>query len=243
MNIAELWIGCNNFMLRAARVAPFDTSVLPELSYNRWYLVLSNHQSWSDIFILQYVFNRRIPMLKFFIKQILIYVPVIGIAWWVLDFPIMKRYSREQIEAKPELAGKDLETTRQSCERFQLTPVSILNFLEGTRFSEQKKQERQSPFKRLLRPKVGGAALVLDTLGTQIDAVIDVTIIYPQGAPTLMQFLAGDAGSIRVIVDSMPVPRHLPLDRYEDSGEAREEIQDWFNAVWRRKDERLAMLK
>ncbi len=56
-----------------------------------WYLVSSNHQSWVDILVLQRIFHGRIPFLKFFLKQELIWVPVIGLAWWALDFPFMKR--------------------------------------------------------------------------------------------------------------------------------------------------------
>ena len=58
--------------------------------------------------ILQRVFGHRIPMLKFFIKQELIYAPVVGIAWWVLTF------HHEAIlgcHRKPHLRGKDLETS------------------------------------------------------------------------------------------------------------------------------------
>lgn len=239
MNIAENWISCNSFLLRFTGAAPFTVNELPRLNHDQWYLVLSNHQSWSDIFVLQYVFNRRIPMLKFFIKQVLIYVPIIGIAWWALDFPIMKRFSREQIEKNPELRGKDLETTRRACENFKLTPVSILNFLEGTRFTTEKKHKRGSPFEHLLRPKVGGASLVLGELSEHLDAIIDVTIEYPGGTPGLLEFLAGEAGDVRVTVERLDVPEDISFGNYGTSEALDEEIQDWFNLRWHLKDERL----
>ena len=178
MSIAEHWISINNLVLDAFQTLDIEVIGLEELDQRAWYLVVANHQSWTDIMILQRVFNRRIPMLKFFIKQELIYAPVIGIAWWVLDFPIMKRYSAATLKKKPHLRGKDLETTKRSCERFKLTPVSVLNFLEGTRFSQAKKTSSNSPFEYLLKPKSGGAAMVLDALSDHLSQILDVTLIY-----------------------------------------------------------------
>ncbi|MDZ7684760.1 MAG: acetyltransferase [Gammaproteobacteria bacterium] len=155
MNVAECWITCNNLIIDLFQKLTVETTGLEGLHKDRWYLVISNHQSWADIFILQRVFTHRIPLLKFFIKQELIKVPVIGIAWWALDFPIMKRYSQEVLNKHPELIGKDLEATRRSCEKFQLTPVSVLNFLEGTRFTPSKREYQKSPFQHLLKPKCG----------------------------------------------------------------------------------------
>src|SRR5579863_10046354 len=96
---------------------------LQGLNRGGWYLVLSNHQSWVDIPVLQRTFNRRIPFLKFFLKQQLKWVPVLGLAWWALDFPFMQRYSKETLEQHPELRGKDKEATRIACERFRDLPV------------------------------------------------------------------------------------------------------------------------
>ena len=191
MSIAEHWISINNLVLDAFQTLDIEVIGLEELDQRAWYLVVANHQSWTDIMILQRVFNRRIPMLKFFIKQELIYAPVIGIAWWVLDFPIMKRYSASTLKKKPHLRGKDLETTKRSCERFKLTPVSVLNFLEGTRFSQAKKTSSNSPFEYLLKPKSGGAAMVLDALSDHLSQILDVTLIYETKTPSFIEFLMG----------------------------------------------------
>ena len=79
-----------------------------------WYLSLSNHQSWADIFIVQMITNRKVPMLKFFMKFVLIYVPVIGICWWALDMPFLKRYTKDQLERNPSLRGKDFASMKLS---------------------------------------------------------------------------------------------------------------------------------
>lgn len=240
MNVAECWITCNNLIIDLFQKLIVETTGLEGLHKDRWYLVISNHQSWADIFVLQRVFTHRIPLLKFFIKQELIKVPVIGIAWWALDFPIMKRYSQEVLNKHPELVGKDLEATRRSCEKFQLTPVSVLNFLEGTRFTPSKREYQKSPFRHLLKPKCGGAAMVLNSLGHKLDAVINVTIVYPEGVPGFFDFLSGKASKVVVDVEKLEVPEHLRTGDYEADPEFRESFQAWIGECWKKKDERLA---
>lgn len=240
MNLAEGWIAVNNFIFRVFDLLQVELTDHSGLSQDNWYLVISNHQAWSDIFILQAVFNRRIPMLKFFIKQILLWVPVIGIAWWVLDFPVMRRYSREQLERQPALRTRDQETTRRACERFKLTPVSVLNFLEGTRFSEAKRERFGSPYRHLLPPKAGGASVVLAALSDRLSTIVDVTIQYPDGAPTLMAFLGGRAGRIRVSIREIAVPAGIRFDTYDDNAMTREAAKAWLNEIWLEKDQQLS---
>ena len=139
----------------------WDVQGTESLEPSQWYLVLSNHQSWTDIVVLQRIFHRKIPFLKFFIKKELFWLPLLGQAWWALDFPFIKRYSKAKLQRKPHLRGKDLEITRRACKRFQQLPISIMNFVEGTRFTIQKHRQQQSPYTHLLRPKAGGIAAVL----------------------------------------------------------------------------------
>ena len=70
--IAESWIGVNSFLIDAFTPTRWDVQGVDGLDRSGWYLVLSNHQSWVDIPVLQKIFNRRIPLLKFFLKQQLI---------------------------------------------------------------------------------------------------------------------------------------------------------------------------
>ena len=82
---------------------------LENLKPDEWYMMIANHQSWVDILVLLRVFNRRIPYLKFFLKKSLIWVPLLGLAWWALEFPFMRRYSKAEIDRNPSLRGKDIE--------------------------------------------------------------------------------------------------------------------------------------
>lgn len=130
--IAESWIGVNNILFGVFTRIRWWVEGLGGLRRDGNYLVLCNHQSWVDIPVLQKVFNRHIPFLRFFLKSQLIWVPLLGPAWWALDFPFMKRYSKETLLRHPELQGKDREATRRACEKFRHMPVSVMNFVEGT---------------------------------------------------------------------------------------------------------------
>lgn len=238
------WIGVNNLNQRLTSTTRWHVNGLSGLSAQDWYLVIANHQSWVDILVLQRVFNRRIPFLKFFLKQQLIWVPLLGLAWWALDFPFMRRYSKAFLAKHPHLKGKDMETTRRACEKFRSKPVSIMNFVEGTRFTPAKHQRQQSPFNYLLKPKAGGIAFVLSAMGNQLHKLLDVTINYPDGVPTFWDFVSGRVKDIRVNIAVTPMQDIVNggnfSPEYFSDPENRNEFQRWLNARWQRKDTLLA---
>jgi 1-acyl-sn-glycerol-3-phosphate acyltransferase len=234
--IASNWISCNSGWMRLTQKTRWDIQGLEGLSEKGWYLVNSNHQSWVDIFVLQHLLNRKIPFLKFLLKKELIYVPFMGLAWWALDFPFMRRYSPEYLKKHPEMRGRDLETTRKACEKFSLIPTSVMNFPEGTRFSKAKHDRQQSPFHFLLKPKVGGIALSLSTMGDKFQSLLNVTIVYPDGAPGFWDFLCGRVRRIIVRMQQLPIPQHFIGADYENNAECRDAFQKWLYQVWTEKD-------
>ena len=242
LRIAEAWIAGNSGWMGLTQRTRWDVQGIEGLSDRSWYLVNCNHQSWADILVLQHLFNRRIPLLKFFLKQQLIWVPVMGLAWWALDFPFMRRHSEEFLKKHPEMRGKDQATTRQACEKFALIPTSVMNFLEGTRFTPAKHLRQQSPYDHLLRPKAGGVALALNAMGDKFQAILDVTIVYPDGAPDFWQFLSGKLKHIIVRVRALPVPQHLVQADYAGDPFVREAYQQWVQQVWREKDAQIEAL-
>lgn len=240
---ATAWITVNNLNQRISSGTTWHVTGLEKLTREDWYLVIANHQSWVDILVLQRVFNRQIPFLKFFLKKELIYVPILGLTWWALDFPFMRRYSKSFLAKHPHLKGKDMETTRKACERFRFKPVSIMNFVEGTRFTNNKHSKQNSPFTHLLKPKAGGVAFVLSAMGSQLHKLIDVTIHYPHGIPTFWDFVSGKVKDIRVHIDVTPIKEIMDngyySDDYFDDPEVRARFQRWLNDRWHKKDELL----
>lgn len=240
--IAEAWIANNSRWMRLTQAMDWDVGTLPPLDRQGWYLVLSNHQSWVDILVLQHLLNRRIPLLKFFIKQQLIYVPVMGLAWWGLDFPFMRRHSEDYLAKHPEARGRDQETTRQACEKFKRIPTSVMSFLEGTRFTPAKHAKQASPYRHLLKPKVGGLAIALDAMGEHFQAVLDVTIAYPGGAPTFWHFMCGGMPRALVRMRILPVPHELARGDYANDPAVREAYAAWAASIWQAKDVELKRL-
>jgi 1-acyl-sn-glycerol-3-phosphate acyltransferase len=233
--IAENWIWVNNLNQKLVGNTRWDVGGMENLERTDWYLVLANHQSWVDILVLQRIFHRKIPFLKFFIKKELIWLPILGQAWWAMDFPFVKRYTKSFLRKNPHLKGKDLEITRKACAKFKEIPVSIMNFVEGTRFTNEKHRMQQSPYDHLLKPKAGGIAFVLGSLGEQIHQVLDVTIVYPEGVANFWALLCGKIRKIKVRVRSLPVSAEL-LGDYINDGHFRLEIQRWLNNLWEEKD-------
>jgi 1-acyl-sn-glycerol-3-phosphate acyltransferase len=239
---ARTWASVNVWLANRLLRVRWDIRGVDKLDRRGQYLVCSNHQSWNDIFSLMRAFDRRAPFFKFFIKQELIWVPVLGLAWWGLDYPFMKRYSKARLDKHPELRGKDLETTRKACEHYRNVPVTILNFLEGTRFTRAKHDKQESPYRFLLKPKAGGMALSLSALGEKINQLLDVTIVYPEGAKGFWDFLAGRVRQVVIEVRSLTIPHELYSGNYEDDPAFRKRFQDWIAQLWAEKDQRIGEL-
>jgi len=247
MRLAESWIGLNSWMIDHLTDTLITVEGMPETGMDMNYLVISNHQSWVDIPVLQKLFNRKLPLLRFFLKSQLIWVPLLGLAWWALDFPFMKRYSKQMLARRPELAGRDTEATRRACRKFADIPVSVMNFVEGTRFTPAKHAAQGSPYRHLLKPRAGGVAFVLDAMGDNIDTLVDVTISYCGPAPGLPDLFANKVREIRVSVRTFPLSQAPRSDEpggdYTSDPDYRDRFQRWINGLWDEKDQTMERLR
>ena len=214
----------------------WDVEGLEGLCREKSYLVIANHQAWSDIPILVFLLIGRVPFFKFFLKQELIWLPLIGVACWALDFPFMRRHSKEALANNPHWRSQDLETTRELCKKLGDEPVSIVNFIEGTRFTSAKHARQASPYRHLLKPKSGGLAYVVSMLGDNLASLVDMSIVYPDGRRNFWQFLSGRVGKVVVRVSQRPIPAHLHGGDYQGSAEYRENFQQWVASLWQEKD-------
>ena len=238
INIGECWIYCNGLWIQALHRPRWNVEGFEGLDSSNWYLALANHQSWADIFVLQGITNRKIPMLKFFMKHVLIWVPVIGLAWWALDMPFLKRYTKEEIQENPELRGKDIKAMEKSFERYSRYPVSIFSFAEGTRFTKEKKDNHLSQFEYLLNPKIGGIGLTLTTM-PYIKLLLDFTIHYEDERRSFWDFLCGRMSKADVRVRQINIPDDLLGKNYEDDPIFRENLKEWVYDIWSDKEKYL----
>ena len=233
--IGECWIFCNGLWIKLLHKPQWTVTGFGSLNQSDWYLAMANHQSWADIFVLQGITNRKVPMLKFFMKDVLIWVPVIGLAWWALDMPFLKRYTEDQIKKDPSLRGKDVIEMKKSFGRFARYPVSIFSFSEGTRFTEAKRVSQGSTYDQLLKPKSGGIGLTLSTM-PYIKKVLDFTIKYNSKHRTFWDFLCGKMSNVEIQVKIIDVPENLLQKNYIEDEKFREELKEWLYSVWEEKN-------
>ena len=240
IQITNSWLSVNNWLID--HVLPntqWDISIDEDLqlSMQGRYLMTCNHQSWVDTTVNQYFGLTRMPLTRFFTKWERIFIPFVGQAFKILGFPMMKRHSKAQIAKKPELKDRDMEEARKACQQLLSQPFTLLNYLEGTRFTQEKHDQQQSPYQHLLKPKAGGLALALNILGDQIDALVDMTIVYPDGVPGYSEFWLGEVPRIAVNLRKINIPDWVLGGNYEDDAEYRERFQQWVHELWLEKDQ------
>lgn len=246
IKITNSWLTVNNWLID--HVLPntkWDITIDEGLDLNLHgrYLMTCNHQSWVDTTVNQYFGLTRMPLTRFFTKWELIFIPFVGQAFKILGFPMMKRHSKEQIAKNPELKYRDMEEARKSCEQLLSQPFTLLNYLEGTRFTPEKHAQQQSPYQNLLKPKAGGLALALNILGDQVDALVDMTIVYPNGVPGYGEFWLGEVPRIAVDLRKIEIPTWVHGGNYEDDAEFREKFQHWVDELWTEKDQLITRMK
>ncbi|GAA0813358.1 acyltransferase [Colwellia asteriadis] len=236
--MASNWVAVNSINQKLFTKTNIVITGLNGLNKKDWYLVLANHQSWVDILVLQRALHGEIPFLKFFLKKELIYVPLLGLAWWALDFPFMKRHTQAFLRKNPHLRGQDLETTRKACAKFKYKPVSVMSFIEGTRFTPEKHQQQNSPFQHLLKPKAGGISFVLDAMGEHLTTIVDVSIYYPDGIPSFADLLCGRVKDVHVNIRTLNIKEEFG-DNFFDGRANKAEFQKWLTQFWHDKDAKL----
>lgn len=230
--LGACWVGGNDRIVDLFLPVEWDVSGVDIDDPSGHYLLISNHVSWVDIFALFRVFHRRAAFIRFFMKSQLIWFPIAGQACAALEFPFMRRYSPDYLARHPEKRGRDLVMARRMCRRYRRVPVAVAIFLEGTRFTREKQENQESPYRHLLRPRVGALSFALAALGDQLDAVLDVTLAYPGGETTMWDFVSGKLRRVAVRVRKLDVPPEL----LDEAGPDREKLKEWIDQVWREKD-------
>lgn len=243
MNCFLLWFGQISVgFIRLFNDVELDYRIEGKLSQQDWYLIISNHLSYLDIILLIEFAHGRIPPPKFFLKKELIWLPFVGLAAWALDMPFMRRYSQAFVEKNPHLRGKDIETTRQSCEKFKTQPTTVINFVEGTRFTVDKQRQKTNTFETLLPPKAGGIAFTLAAMGELFTSILDISLAYPKNRRhPMFAMLGGTMRHIVIDVKVLPVNEEVIGD-YFNNPSFKQSFQSWLNDLWLAKDKRLKQL-
>lgn len=213
-----------------------------EFDKNAWYMAISNHQSWADIFILLVAAHKRIPLLKFFMKKELAWIPFIFLANKTLNMPFVNRHSKKELEKNPNLRNKDYENTLKACKRFLRSPSTIFSYAEGTRNDSAKHKAQNSPYKNLLKPRIGGIATALSAM-PNINVLVDYSVVYKSEKRGAWSFLKGDMKDVKVLVRKYDIPENLKNKNYSTDAEYRENFKNWIEAIWIEKDQEIERLK
>lgn len=234
----SLWPDINHIIMNVVTNTKIEVEGLDNLYRTESYLVIANHQSWVDTYVLYQTFNHRIPFLKFLVKQELLWMPVVGQSCWLLGFPFLRRWQKASANQNP---GQDSRAIREACKKIKATPTSIMTFVEGTRYTLEKAKEQKTPYRHLLKPKAGGVAFVLATVGDSIRYCLNVTIVYPGEHRSLWDFFCGRIQRIFVKIEKVAIPAEFRGD-YEHDLAAREKIQETLNQWWAQKDELISRI-
>ncbi len=213
-----------------------------EFDRNEWYMAMSNHQSWADIFILLVAANYKLPLLKFFMKRELWWIPFVFLANKTLNMPFVNRHSKKEIEQNPSLRNQDYENTLKSCKRFLRTPSTIFSYAEGTRFTDEKHAQQGSQYNNLLGPKIGGMATALSSI-PGINTLVDYTVVYKSKKRDAWSFLKGDMKHVKVLVTKYKIPDNLKNRNYANDKDYRDEFKNWIESIWAVKDKKIEELK
>lgn len=245
IKITNHWISSNNALIdNMLPRKDWRISLPDDVNTEGQYLLISNHQSWVDTSIVQYISEKRLPLTRFFTKFELIYIPIVGQAFYFLDFPMMRRHSKEAVAKNPALKGQDIEEAKRACALLKDKPFTLLNYLEGTRFTQAKHEQQKSPYTHLLKPRAGGLSLAINALGSEMDGLLDMTIVYPDGVPTYSDLWKGNIKRLGVDVRYLDIPAELfagiKRGGYENDEQVKAQMFAWIEQVWRDKDQRIS---
>ena len=203
---------------------------------------MSNHQSWADIFVLLIAGHKKIPLVKFFMKKELQWIPIIYLVHKTIDMPFLNRHSRAQIQANPELKKVDYDNAKKAAKRFSRNPATAFSFAEGTRFSFKKHAAQKSPYSNLLKPKIGALAIALSGM-PQVNTLIDFTVVYSSEKRSTWDFLCGDLSEAKVVAKTYALPENLKNRSFEDEDDYRKSFQTFVDTIWLEKQETIKDLK
>lgn len=176
-------------------------------------VMIANHQSYVDPLVLLVIAYRlkAVGDLRFFVKEQLKYVPGPGWGMFFLDCIFLKRNWQQ-----------DASNMQKYFDRYKKKkyPTLIHIFAEGTRRTPAKqeatiayaREKGRDAMTEVLWPRTKGLIATLDGMGSHLDALYDVTIIYPgHKIPTLWDVFLGEFRHIEVQMERYSL-KELPVE-------------------------------
>lgn len=224
---AHLWWGwCTSTVkiLHGIRLEVTGDQLTPEMKKENSVVIL-NHQTMADITVLlMYAKDQgRLGDLKWYVKDVLKYVPGIGWGMVFLDCLFIKRNWTDDKDKIQAVFAKVIKYS---------IPVWIISFLEGTRFTQAKKERSQAYaakqglpiLNHVLIPRTKGFVATVQGMENHIQAVYDLTIGYVGKTPTLRDWVKGYVKEVHLDIKRFPIST-LPKDEKSLSQWALERFQ------------------
>ena len=240
------WAHFLSFQIALTNKTKWDVAGLDQVKVKGACMIISNHLSWADIVMLIVLYRGRIPITKFFLKHSLIYIPIIGQVCFALGMPFLRRYTRSEILKNPKLKTKDLDATRKACLSVIEHPTTLVNFVEGTRYTKAKAKAQKSPYQNLMPPKAASLAVALGIIGPKLDCILNTTLQYPKndGSKVFIDLLKGRLHKVIARVEVIfpeTIQNELTGDYMSDKQFKRRFTQK-LRELWQAKDEQIAQL-
>lgn len=241
-----LWISNNAFLMWLTNRIQWDIQGADIEKIKGSCFIISNHVTWTDIVMLGQIYRGKIPITKFFLKHSLIYIPILGQACYSLGMPFLRRYSRNELLKNPKLKTKDIDATRKACQNLLQHPSTLVNFVEGTRFTPEKAKAQQSQYRHLMPPKAASLAIALGLIGPHIDCLLNTTLVYPgeHKGSIFMEMLCGRLKHViaRVeVMDKETINAHMVGDYLQDK-QFKHTFTMYLRQLWQRKDDLIESL-
>lgn len=198
-------------------------------------MIISNHQNIADIPAIMSLAKRysRLGDMKWFVKDIIKYIPGPGWGMLFLDCIFLKR---NWLSDKTKI--------RETFKNIVDYDVSIwlISFLEGTRITPEKlkrsqefaKRRKLPPTEYTMIPRTKGFVASLQGLEGHLDAVYSITIGYPDGIPSLWQMMLGDVKRFAIDVRRFAV---------SDLPKEEKALEQWTLEEYRIKDSKVKQLE
>ena len=175
-------------------------------------------------------------------KHSLIYIPFAGLACYALGMPFLRRYPKDKLLKNPKLRNKDIQTTKAACKRLVQFPATLINFVEGSRYTPQKAKLSKSPYSNLLPPKAASLGVALSEIGNEVEYIFNTTFYYPDshGKPFIdMMF-----GRIKYVYANIEIlsKDQMPKGNYLEDKQFKHDFTMYIRDLWEQKDHLLDKL-
>ncbi len=208
-------------------------------------VVLCNHGSWSDFYLIQSL-ARRSGMLgrcRYFVKKSLAYVPFLGPAFLAVRMVMVSRnWTRDQTT---------LEQTFGGIKRYRY-PIWLISFVEGTRMTPKKlvksnedaRSRGGKPLAHVLQPRTKGFIATLRGLrDSHVKYVYDFSIAYASKDKFLQPPTVWETLGISRLDQHFRFHVHVRRWAIADLPSSETALAAWLEEQWVEKDHRLAEIK